>query len=198
MTNLGDPVSSWNVGWSFTAGQRITQLWNGTATTNGSNVSVASLPWNGSLGRDASTSFGFNGSWSGSNPIPSTFTINGTTCTGTAPTATPTQTPTQTPTPTPTPTVTVTPTPTPTPTVTPPPASGNFYVDPTTQAYRAWQSAGGSDKALLEKIALTPQAYWVGNWSDASRLAGRGRRLHRSRGRRGQDPDAGRLRHPRP
>lgn len=155
VTNLGDPVSSWNVGWTFAAGQRITQLWNGTATTSGSSVSVASLPWNGSLSTNAKTSFGFNGSWSGSNPVPASFTLNGTTCTGTTPT----------PTSTPTPTVTVTPTPTPTVT-TPPPTTSGFYVDPTTQGYRAWQSASGTDKALLEKIALTPQAYWVGNWAD--------------------------------
>ena len=109
VTNLGDPVSSWTVGWTFTAGQKITQLWNGNATQSGSTVSVASLPYNGSLGTNGKTNFGFNGSWSGSNPVPSTFTVNGTTCTGTTPTQTPT--PTQTATPTPTPTVTATPTP---------------------------------------------------------------------------------------
>jgi endoglucanase len=157
VTNLGDPVSSWKVGWTFGAGQQITQLWNGTASTSGSSVTVANLPWNGSLATNATANFGFNGSWSGSNPIPGSFTLNGTACTGATPTSTPT------------PTVTVTPTPTPTPTVTtPPPATGNLYVDPTTQSYRAWQSASGTDKALLEKIALTPQAYWVGNWADAS------------------------------
>ena len=52
VTNLGDPVSSWNVGWTFTAGQKITQLWNGNATQSGSAVSVASLPYNGSLGTE--------------------------------------------------------------------------------------------------------------------------------------------------
>ena len=166
VTNLGDSVGSWTVGWTFSAGQKIQQLWNGNATQSGSTVSVANLPYNGSLGTNAKTNFGFNGSWSGSNPIPSTFTLNGTTCTGATPTQTPT--PTQTSNPTPTPTVTVTPTPTPTPTVTTPPQSGSFYVDPTTQAYRAWQAAGGNDKALLAKIALTPAAYWVGNWADAS------------------------------
>lgn len=164
ITNLGDPVSAWTVGWSFGAGQKITSLWNGTATTTGSAVSVASLPWNGTLATNGRTSFGFNGSWSGSNPVPTAFTVNGTACTGTAPTTTPK--PTATPTPTSTPTVTVTPTPTPT-VITPPTTSG-FYVDPTTQGYRAWQTATGTDKALLEKIALTPQAYWVGNWSDAA------------------------------
>ncbi|KQY24009.1 endoglucanase [Cellulomonas sp. Root485] len=172
VTNLGDPVSSWTVGWTFTAGQKITQLWNGSATQSGSSVSVASLPYNGSVGTNGKTNFGFNGSWSGSNPVPSTFTLNGTTCTGTTPTQTPTATQTPTPTPTatqtPTPTPTATQTPTPTPTVTNPPNSSNFYLDPTTQAYRAWQAAGGSDKTLLAKIALTPAAYWVGNWADAA------------------------------
>ena len=33
VTNLGDPVSAWTVGWSFGAGQKITTLWSGTATT---------------------------------------------------------------------------------------------------------------------------------------------------------------------
>lgn len=41
-------------------------------------------------------------------------------------------------------------------------------MDPGTQAYAAWQAASGSNKDLLGKIALTPQAYWVGNWADAS------------------------------
>lgn len=164
ITNLGDPVSSWKLDWTYTAGQRIQQLWNGTASTSGGQVSVTSLPWNGSIPTGGTASFGFNGSWAGSNPTPASFSLNGTTCTGTVPTTSPTPTPTPT---TPTPTPTVTPTPTPTPTVTPQPTSG-FYVDPTTQGYRAWQSASGTDKALLEKIALTPQAYWVGNWADAS------------------------------
>jgi len=60
----------------------------------------------------------------------------------------------------------VTPTPTPTPTT--PPTTSGFYVDPTTQGYKAWQQATGTNKDLLAKIALTPQAYWVGNWADPS------------------------------
>lgn len=156
VTNLGSPVSSWNVAWSFPAGQTLTQAWNGNATTNGSNVSVTNVGWNGALATGASAAFGFVGSWSGSNPKPTAFTVNGVACTGTVPTSTPTTSPTPTPTPTPT-------------TTTPPPQpTGSLYVDPTTQAYRAWQSASGTDKTLIEKIALTPQSYWVGNWTDAA------------------------------
>ncbi|GCD20525.1 hypothetical protein CTKZ_20870 [Cellulomonas algicola] len=166
ITNLGDPVSSWKLDWAYPAGQKITQLWNGNVTTSGSQVSVTNVSWNGQIGTGGTASFGFNGSWSGSNPVPASFSLNGTTCTGgTVPTTTPT--PTVTPTQTPTPTVTPTPTPTPTTTV-PPQPTGSFYVDTTNQSYKAWQSASGNDKALLEKIALTPQAYWVGNWADAS------------------------------
>lgn len=46
-------------------------------------------------------------------------------------------------------------------------AASDLYVDPTTQAYAAWEAASGQDKELLAKIALTPQAYWVGDWADA-------------------------------
>lgn len=167
ITNLGDPLTSWDLRWTLASGQQIGQLWNGALTTSGSQVSVRNIGWNGAVPTNGTASFGFNGSWSGSNPVPGQFTLNGTVCTGTVgtPPATPTPTPTRTSTPTPTPTRTPTPTPTPTQT-TPPVTSGSLYVDTANQSYRAWQTASGTDKALLEKIALTPQAYWVGNWAD--------------------------------
>jgi cellulase/cellobiase CelA1 len=52
------------------------------------------------------------------------------------------------------------------------PAASDLYVDPTTQAYAAWQAASGTNKDLLAKIALTPQSYWVGNWADAEHSRG--------------------------
>ncbi|MBB2925427.1 cellulase family glycosylhydrolase [Cellulomonas cellasea] len=129
VTNLGDPVSSWDVQWTFGGGQQVTQLWNGVASQSGAVVTVRNHTWNGSLAKGASAGFGFNGSWSGSNPVPTTFRLNGTTCTGgTTTTPTPTPTATSTPRPTATPTATATPrptsTPTPTATTTPPPTGG--------------------------------------------------------------------------
>ena len=82
LTNLGDPIDGWTVGWTYASGQRITTAWNGTATQSGSAVSVKSLSYNGSLRTGGTTSFGFNGTWSGSNPVPTKFTVNGVTCTG--------------------------------------------------------------------------------------------------------------------
>ncbi|MDG4830705.1 cellulose binding domain-containing protein [Solwaraspora sp. WMMD1047] len=82
ITNLGDPVTSWRLTWSFAAGQTITQLWNGTHTQSGAQVTVNNVGYNGSIGTGATTSFGFNGSWTGSNPTPTSFALNGTACTG--------------------------------------------------------------------------------------------------------------------
>jgi lysophospholipase L1-like esterase len=105
VTNLGDPVTGWTLVFTFTAGQSVTQLWNGSVTQSGSAVTVRNAAWNGSLATNGTVSFGFNGSWTGSNPVPSSFVLNGVTCTGavtTTPPTTPTTPPTTTPTTAPT------------------------------------------------------------------------------------------------
>ncbi|GGM28134.1 MULTISPECIES: pectate lyase [Micromonospora] len=117
LTNVGDPLTSWTVTWSFTAGQTVVQAWNATVTQSGSTVRAASESYNGNLATNASTSFGFNGSWNNtSNPAPTSFAVNGVTCTGgtnpTAPPTTPPTTPPFTPPPTNPPSTGAWPTPT--------------------------------------------------------------------------------------
>lgn len=95
--NLGDPVTSWSLTWSYSAGQRVTQWWNATITQNGSQVTARNVSYNGSIATNATVSFGFNGTQNGSNPAPTSFTLNGTTCTGsvsgtTSPSPTPSHT----------------------------------------------------------------------------------------------------------
>nr|MDT0657182.1 cellulose binding domain-containing protein [Micromonospora sp. DSM 115978] len=89
VTNLGDPVSSWVTAWSFAAGQTVSQGWNATFTQSGAQVTAASVAHNGALATGASTSFGFNGTWTSTNPVPTGFTVNGTICTGSVTTPTP-------------------------------------------------------------------------------------------------------------
>jgi endo-1,4-beta-xylanase len=73
--NAGDvPRTRWTVAWTFGSGQSITQLWNGILTQGGSSVSVSNASYNGNLGFNGSTSFGFVGSWNGSNAVPSVIT----------------------------------------------------------------------------------------------------------------------------
>src|SRR4051812_26085494 len=49
VTNLGDPVNGWTLGFSFPSGQSITQLWNGTYTQSGAAVSVRDAGYNAAI-----------------------------------------------------------------------------------------------------------------------------------------------------
>ncbi|MEU5153765.1 cellulase family glycosylhydrolase [Glycomyces sp. NPDC021274] len=95
ITNLGDAINGWDLSWTFPNGQRITQIWNASHTSSGDQVTAKSLGYNRSIPKDGSTSFGFNGSWSGTNGVPSEFKLNGAVCTGTIgePSTPPTTTP---------------------------------------------------------------------------------------------------------
>ena len=82
VTNLGDRIDGWRVGWTFAPGQAVSQAWNATVTAAGAQVTAANVAHNRVLATNSSTSFGFNGTWSGSNPVPAAFTLNGVACTG--------------------------------------------------------------------------------------------------------------------
>lgn len=82
ITNLGDPITSWALSYAFPSGQTITQLWNGTYTASGSQVTVRNVAYNGAIATNATASFGFNGAFTGTNATPTAFTLNGTACTG--------------------------------------------------------------------------------------------------------------------
>lgn len=83
ITNLGDPVSAWTLTFDFpNSNQQVTQGWSATWSQSGAHVSAASMSYNGVLQTNGATSIGFNGAWSGSNPVPTSFALNGVTCTG--------------------------------------------------------------------------------------------------------------------
>ncbi|MBT2439174.1 cellulose-binding domain-containing protein [Streptomyces sp. ISL-36] len=105
--NKDAALESWTLTFDFGGGQRVTQGWGGTWKQSGSTVTVTNTGWNGAVAPGAAVSTGFLASWSGANPAPTAFKVNGETC-ATAP-GTPTPTPTSTPTPAPTPTATVPP-----------------------------------------------------------------------------------------
>lgn len=138
--NLGDALNGWTLTWTYATGQQVTQAWNGTATQSGTQVTVRNAGWNGSVAAGGSFSVGLNGTYTGSNPTPTSFAVNGTTCTGaTTPTATPSATPSPTPTRTTTPTASPTPTASATPTVAPTPTPTAPTAVPTTPTTGAKQ-----------------------------------------------------------
>ncbi|WP_026178236.1 endo-1,4-beta-xylanase [Streptomyces hokutonensis] len=66
----GTALSSWNATWTYGAGQQITQAWNATCTQSGAAVTCTNASYNGTVPDGGSVTFGFNASWSGSNPVP--------------------------------------------------------------------------------------------------------------------------------
>jgi cellulose 1,4-beta-cellobiosidase len=177
ITNLGDPITSWTLGWTYAdAGQKVVQPWNAAVTQSGTAVTVKNLSYNGAIATGGNTNFGFNGSWTSSNPNPTTFTLNGVTCTGV--TTSPTGSPTRTSSPTPTPTATRSSSPTPTPTPTPTGGNGGthmvnpfvgakWYVNPDWSA-KAAAEPGGS------RISNQPTGIWLDSIAAITAPAGSG------------------------
>ncbi|MFF4269321.1 glycoside hydrolase family 6 protein [Streptomyces sp. NPDC001536] len=80
ITNNSAAKSSWAVKWAYAGNQQVTSGWNAKITQSGTAVTAANETYNGTLATGGSVSFGFNGSYSGTNPIPTTFTLDGVAC----------------------------------------------------------------------------------------------------------------------
>jgi cellulose 1,4-beta-cellobiosidase len=83
LQNTGDPITSWNLQFSLPSGQTFTQGWSASYATSGTSITATNLSYNGTLATGASTSFGFNGRWTGAYSSPTAFTVNGNACGGT-------------------------------------------------------------------------------------------------------------------
>ncbi|MEV4489714.1 glycoside hydrolase family 9 protein [Micromonospora coxensis] len=83
VTNTGtSTINGWTLAFTFpNAGQKVGQGWSATYTQTGTAVTATNVSYNGTLAPGASTSFGFNGTHTGTNPKPTAFTLNGATCT---------------------------------------------------------------------------------------------------------------------
>lgn len=85
ITNLGDALTNWRLEYDFPdAAQRITQGWNGEYAQSGAHVTATSLSWNGVVAANGSVSTGFNANAGANNPLPTSFSLNGTDCVGAA------------------------------------------------------------------------------------------------------------------
>ncbi|XVS67513.1 cellulose binding domain-containing protein [Actinosynnema sp. CA-299493] len=83
ITNLGDPVDGWRLAWAFPGSERFGQGWGATFAASGASVTASNVDYNRQIGTGGTASFGFNGTMTGSDVgTPSTFTLNGTVCTG--------------------------------------------------------------------------------------------------------------------
>ena len=82
LANTGSAAwSAWTLAFAFPGNQKVGQGWSATWSQSGSQVTAANLTYNGSVPPGGSTSIGFNGTYTGANVAPATFTVNGMTCT---------------------------------------------------------------------------------------------------------------------
>jgi pectate lyase len=147
--NLGDPINGWTLRWTFSAGQTVAQAWNADVTLNTTSPTATNASWNAAIPTNGTASFGFNGTWNNSsNPAPTPFTLNGTTCTGgvSNPPTTPSTPPT-------TPTTTGTTTSPP-----PPPPPNNGLIGWATQGGGTTGGASGPVLTVTSLSAMTTAA----------------------------------------
>ena len=73
-------INGWTLGFSFANGQTISNMWGGTPTQSGADVSVAPASYTSSIAAAGSVTVGFIGVKGTSNAAPTAFTLNGSTC----------------------------------------------------------------------------------------------------------------------
>ncbi len=84
ITNTGTaPIAGWTLAFAFASGQRVTPPgWSATWTqaSGSAAVTATNLSWNGTIAPGTSVGIGFNGTYTGTNPAPAAFTVNGASC----------------------------------------------------------------------------------------------------------------------
>ena len=71
VTNTGTTASTgWKVAWSWGGNQQVTNAWNGVESHSGQAETVTNAGYNGAIPAGGNTSFGFQATYSGSNPSP--------------------------------------------------------------------------------------------------------------------------------
>ena len=81
ITNGGAPLTSWTLTFTVPSNVTLSSGWSGIWSQSGSTITVRNAAWNGSLGTGATTSAGFQASFTGSTPAnPTGYALNGTPC----------------------------------------------------------------------------------------------------------------------
>lgn len=74
-------LTNWTLEWTFPNNQVVTNLWVGVESQSGEKVTVSNESYNGTVAAGGSVQgVGFVGSYSGTNSVPTNFTLNGVAC----------------------------------------------------------------------------------------------------------------------
>jgi xyloglucan-specific exo-beta-1,4-glucanase len=74
-------INGWTLVFTFAGDQQVTSDWGTTITQSGAKVTATNVSYDGAISAGGNTSFGFQGTWASSDSPPTSFTVNGATCT---------------------------------------------------------------------------------------------------------------------
>jgi beta-glucosidase len=81
VSNTGtSAINGWTLRFAFPGSQQLSQGWEGTWSQSGTQVTAVNASWNGTINAGASVMIGFNATYTGANPPPTAFTLNGNAC----------------------------------------------------------------------------------------------------------------------
>jgi hypothetical protein len=73
-------ISSWSLTFTFPGDQKVTSNFNGGFSQTGENATLTNASYNGSIPAGGSVSVGIQGTWTNSDAVPTSFTLNGASC----------------------------------------------------------------------------------------------------------------------
>jgi acetylxylan esterase len=74
-------INGWTLKFAFPGDQKVTSAWSATVTQSGTSVTATNASYDGSISPGGNVSFGFQGTWTSNDTAPTSFSLNGTTCT---------------------------------------------------------------------------------------------------------------------
>jgi hypothetical protein len=74
-------INGWSLTFTFPGDQKVTANFNGGFSQTGENVTLTNASYNAAIAAGASTTDGFQGSWTSSDASPTSFSVNGAACT---------------------------------------------------------------------------------------------------------------------
>jgi O-glycosyl hydrolase len=74
-------ISGWSLTFTFPGDEQITSNFNGGVSQAGENVTLTNASYNGTIAPGTSITDGFQGTWTSNHANPTSFSLNGTTCT---------------------------------------------------------------------------------------------------------------------
>ncbi len=82
ITNTGTTaVDNWVLSWTYSGNQQVSGSWDGSYTQKGEALAITNASWNGLIGAGAtSTGIGLQAAYTGKNPVPTAFFLNGVAC----------------------------------------------------------------------------------------------------------------------